>query len=83
MTLAHGKKVFTMLRSLSIATSMVIGSLLLSPLAMAEESPAFVAQTEARQQALEQRQDVAAQQQELKTRQAASQQQKHDLHNHS
>ena len=77
------KKVTPMFRSLSIATAAVVASLMLAPLAMAEESPAFVAQNEARQQALEVRQDVALRQQEMKTQQAATQQQKHDTQNHS
>lgn len=83
ITLAPCKKVIDMFRSLSIATAVVMSTLVLSPLALAEESPAFVAQTEARHEAVEQRQEIAAQQQELKTRQAATQQQKHDTQNHS
>ncbi|WPP00789.1 hypothetical protein SFA35_05290 [Pseudomonas sp. HR96] len=77
------KKVIDMFRSLSIATAVVMSSLILSPLALAEESPAFVAQTQARHEAVEQRQELAAHQQEMKTRQAALQQQKHDIQNHS
>lgn len=72
-----------MFRSLSIATAVVVSSLMLAPLAMAEESPAFVAQTQAHQQALEVRQEVAARQDALKTQQAASEQHRHDTQNHS
>lgn len=72
-----------MTRSLSFASLIVVSSLLLSPLAMAEESPAFVAQTQGHEQALEHRQELAQKADELKTQQAASQQQKNDLTNHS
>ena len=48
------KKVFEMSTSMGMASVFVLSSLLLSPLAMAEESPAFVAQNVARAAAFEQ-----------------------------
>jgi len=45
---------------MGITSVFVLSSLLLSPLAMAEESPAFVAQNEARAAALEQHQTELA-----------------------
>ena len=62
--------------SMGMASVFVMSSLLLSPLAMAEESPAFVAQNEARAAAFEQHQqtlaashknDVKTQQTQVKT----------------
>jgi len=47
------KKVFEMSSSMGMASVFVLSSLLLSPLAMAEESPAFVAQNAARAAAFE------------------------------
>lgn len=48
------KKVFKMSNTMGIASAFVLSSLFLSPFAMAEESPAFVAQNAARANALEQ-----------------------------
>ncbi|WP_249677250.1 hypothetical protein [Pseudomonas abieticivorans] len=45
-----------MSNSMGIASAFILSSLFLSPLAMAEESPAFVAQNEARHAAFEQHQ---------------------------
>lgn len=62
--------------SMGMASVFVMSSLLLSPLAMAEESPAFVARNEARAAAFEQHQhelaashknDVKAQQTQVKS----------------
>ena len=50
------KKVFEMSSSMGMASVFALSSLLLSPLAMAEESPAFVAQNAARAAAYEQHQ---------------------------
>lgn len=52
----HSKKVFEMSSSMGMASVFALSSLLLSPLAMAEESPAFVAQNAARAAAFEQHQ---------------------------
>lgn len=46
--------------SMGMASVLVLSSMLLSPLAMAEESPAFVAKNEARAAAFEQRQTELA-----------------------
>lgn len=50
------KKVLKMSNSMGIASAFVLSSLFLSPLAMAEESPAFVAQNAARAAAFDQAQ---------------------------
>jgi hypothetical protein len=54
------KKVFEMSSSMGMASVFALSSLLLSPLAMAEESPAFVAQNAARAAAFEQHQKELA-----------------------
>jgi hypothetical protein len=53
------KKVLKMSNSMGIASAFVLSSLFLSPLAMAEESPAFVAQNAARAAAFDQAQAQA------------------------
>jgi len=50
------EKVFKMSNSMGIASAFVLSSLILSPMAMAEESHAFVAQNSARAQAYDQHQ---------------------------
>lgn len=50
-----------MSNSMGIASVFILSSLLLSPLAMAEESPAFVARNEAIQANFEQHQEALAQ----------------------
>ncbi len=50
------KKVFKMSNSMGIASAFVLSSLILSPMAMAEESQSFVAQNAARAHAFEQHQ---------------------------
>jgi len=49
-----------MSKSLGIAGAIILSSILLSPLAMAEESPAFVARNEAVQANFEQHQEAVA-----------------------
>ncbi len=49
-----------MSKSLGIAGAIILSSLMLSPLAMAEESPAFVARNEAVQANFEQHQEALA-----------------------
>ena len=53
-----------MSNSMGIASVFVLSSVLLSPLAMAEESQAFVAQTARHQAALEQSREAFAKQQD-------------------
>ncbi|WP_455922276.1 hypothetical protein [Pseudomonas putida] len=49
-----------MSKSLGIAGAIILSSIMLSPLAMAEESPAFVARNEAVQANFEQHQEALA-----------------------
>ncbi|KMN21484.1 hypothetical protein ACTXN4_17135 [Pseudomonas helleri] len=57
--------------SMGMASVFVLSSMMLSPLAMAEESPAFIAKNEARAAAFEQRQTelAASHQNDVKSQQ--------------
>ncbi len=70
------KKVFKMSNSMGIASAFVLSSLLLSPFAMAEESPAFVAHNAARAAAFDKAQAelTAKAQKSEKTRQTSASQ---------